>query len=87
MLRVAKHKETELYSARLLSFLLDNQVWIKQTQPSIEEVIEQIMLSNQRSNMWIGDLQEAETWDEYYINQWKEYLPDVEFVEVQLTTD
>ncbi len=87
MLYVAKHKETGLFGTRLKSFLIDNQRWIEIQKPSVDEVIEQITLSNQRCNMWTDNLQDAETWDTYYINQFKKYLPNVEFVKVQLNVE
>ena len=84
-LYVAQHKETRLYSSRIMYVLRANEGWMKAANPSVEEVIEQLRLADARHPIWTADMQEAETWSDYYIDFYRQYVPDVEFVPVSLT--
>lgn len=86
MIFVAKHKETGLYSSDVKQFLMNNQYWMDTKKPSVEDVIQEMEWLNARKPLWTTDLQQAEVWSEYYINIWKKYLPNVEFVVASLTT-
>lgn len=82
---VARHKETGLYTRGIKQFLWGQQDWIKATNPTVEEVREQVRLANERHNRWTDDLQEAEIWNEYDIKHFGQYAPEVDYVDAALT--
>ena len=82
---VARHKTTGLYATRIRSFLLGCEEWRKHTKPTVEEVQKEIALSAERAPMWTSDLQDAEVWDRYYIEQFQQFVPEVEFKSVKLS--
>ena len=86
-LHVAKHKITGLYNTRAQSFLLGKQDWMKAANPSVEEVIRQLKLADERHNMWTTDINDAEVWSFYYMNEYQKYLSEIEFIPVSLSAE
>jgi hypothetical protein len=82
---VARHKATGLYATRLKSFLQGCEGWREAAKPTVEEVQHEIKLAADRAPMWTAELQDAEVWDRYYIEQFRRFAPDVEFTPVKLT--
>jgi AMMECR1 domain-containing protein len=82
---VARHKGTGLYATRLKSFLQGCEGWRESAKPTVEEVLEEIALAATRAPMWTSDLQDAEMWDRYYIGQFQQFAPNVEFTPVKLS--
>ena len=83
---VARHRVTGLYSTRIERFLWGSKSWIAANNSTVEEVIEELRLSDERSSMWTSEINRAEVWQRYSIEQYSKYIPDVEFVGVELTT-
>jgi len=81
---VAKHRATGRYSTRIESFFWGNKEWMAAKDPTIQEVIAQMALSEARAAMWTDNLNAAEVWDRYAIAQYAKYLPDIDFVPVKL---
>ncbi|RWZ87177.1 MAG: hypothetical protein EO766_11600 [Hydrotalea sp. AMD] len=87
MIFVAKDKQTGLYSNAIHDWFLDNQIWIKETNHSVEEVIDELSQSNESSCLWTDNVRDADIWNQYNIDRWKKYLPNVEFVTVTITVE
>jgi hypothetical protein len=86
-LYVAKSPETGLYLTRAQNFLIGNKGWIDAAKPSDAEVAAEIMAADKRQCMWTADLNEADVWSAPTISNIRRYLPPVDFVGVNLTTE
>jgi len=84
---VAKSPYANLYTKGILSFLQSSKEWMEATNPSIEEVQNQLNSANERISRWTGDKNEADIWDSYTINQYQKYILGIEFLEVSLSAE
>lgn len=82
---VARHRETGQYGTRFARFLHGCKDWREYPKPTVAEVREQVAEFLRHAPAWTADINEAEPWDRYDIESFRDFLPDIEFIPVQLS--
>lgn len=83
---VAKNKTTGRYRKHDTARLYGMKDWMDYKNPSIEEVIEQLDFLNDYypTQSETDEINEAGLWNEWEIEKYSKYFPNVEFIKVTI---
>ena len=66
-----------LYICKTISLFHDMKGWMAASRPNTEEVIKEFWKCNELNSRWTDDINRADRWRDYDIEEWRKYLPFV----------
>jgi hypothetical protein len=83
-LYVARSLYTNLYTRGVIHWFHANKVWMALPGRTEDEIVAELQAFDKRACPWTDDLQEADTWEKYWIARWQDYMPWVYWQKVSL---